>query len=120
MTIVPWKCGQLLVWEATCTDTFAVSYRQQATTGRGEIAAAAEDLKVGKYAHLSPAFTFTPVAIETMGVLGPRTAAFLRDLRRRIRQETGEAKSKFFLLQRLAVAVQRGNAASILGSYKSC
>ena len=26
VSIVPWKCGQLMVWDATCPDTFAPSY----------------------------------------------------------------------------------------------
>ena len=38
MTIVPWSCGQLLVWDATCPDTLAMSYRGQATTAAGKVA----------------------------------------------------------------------------------
>ena len=26
-TVVPWKCGRVLVWDATCTDTLAPSHR---------------------------------------------------------------------------------------------
>ena len=74
----------MLVWDATCPDTFAASYRHQATRGAGEVAAAAEGLKAEKYAHLSPAYHFTPVAIETTDVFGPQTATFLRELGRRI------------------------------------
>ena len=117
MIIVPWKCSQLLIWDATCPDTFAASYRHHATRGAGKVAAVAEGLKAEKYAYLPPAYHFTPVAIETTGIFGPCTAAFLRELGRRIHQETGEARSTAFLLQRLSVAVQRGNAASVLGSY---
>ena len=116
MTLVPWKCGQLLVWDATCPDTFAPSYRRQATSAAGKIAAAAEELKAGKYAHLDQVYLFNPVAIETSGALGPHTAAFLKDLGRRIHQETGEARSSSYLLQRLSVAVQRGNAAAVMGT----
>ena len=75
-----------------------------------------EILKAEKYAHLSRAYLFTPVANETTGVFGLHTAAFLRELGRRIHQETGEARSLVFLLQQLSVAVQRGNAASLFGS----
>ena len=32
MTLVPWTSGRPLVWDATCSDTFAVSYRSQATS----------------------------------------------------------------------------------------
>ena len=41
--------------------------------------------------------------------------AFLKDLGRRVAQTT-EERSTTFLLQRLSVAVQRGNAASVLGT----
>ena len=84
-------------------------------------------MKVGKYAQLDQAYFFNPVAMETTGTLGPRTAAFLKELGRRIHQETGKARSSAFLLQHLSVAVQRGNAAAVMGTcgphlrlYPSC
>ena len=40
---------------------------------------------------------------------------FLRDLGRRIALESGEPRSTDYLLQRLSVAVQRGNEASVRG-----
>ncbi len=70
ITVVPWKSGQLLVWDATCPDTFAQSYSSSATREAGAVAALAEE-KEDKYANLSSAHTFTPVAIETYGVFGP-------------------------------------------------
>ena len=39
----------------------------------------------------------------------------VREVGRRIALETGEPRSTDFLLQRLSVAVQRGNCASVLG-----
>ena len=35
---------------------------------------------MAKYVNLTPEHLFAPIAVETMGVLGPRTKAFLRDL----------------------------------------
>ena len=55
-------------------------------------------------------------AIETSGACGSLTLEFLRDLGNRLRQATGEESSFAYLLQRLSVAVQRGNAASVLGT----
>ena len=37
-----WTSGRPLVWDATCSDTFAESYRSQATSGAGCVAALAE------------------------------------------------------------------------------
>ena len=58
------------------------------------------------------------MAIETTGVFGPRTADFLKELGHQLRQVSGEDNSFAYLTQRLSVAVQRGNAASMLGIIK--
>ena len=82
------------------------------------MAALAEERKKNIYAHLDPSHSFTPVAVETSGVVGPQSLAFLKDLGRRMRQVTGEERSLSYLriLQRVSVAVQRCNAASVLGT----
>ena len=53
---------------------------------------------------------------ETMGAVGPKSMALLRDVGCRIAEETGEVCARDFLFQRLSVAVQRGNCASVLGT----
>ena len=65
---------------------------------------------------MDPSHTFQPLAVETLGAFGPNTATFLKDLGRRIRQTSGEEKSFPYLVQRLAVAIQRGNTASVMGT----
>ena len=42
VTLAPWSSGCLLVWDATCPDTFAISYRAQATSESGRVAESAE------------------------------------------------------------------------------
>ena len=116
ITVVPWKDGKLLVWDATYPDTFAPSYAALATSEAGAVAAQAEVRKCDKYCHLLSSHTFEPVAIETSGAIGPRTRVFLKELGHRLRQVTGEVKCFTYLLQRLSVAIQRGNAASVLGT----
>ncbi len=49
VTIVPWKCGRHLVWDATCPSTYAPSYSNHATVAAGEVASQAEDRKCVKY-----------------------------------------------------------------------
>ena len=83
------------------------------------MAAAAERRKRTKYSNLPPTHLFVPVAIETTGVPGPETASFLKELSGRLRQVSGDEDSHHHLLQHLSVAVQRGNAASVLGSAGS-
>ena len=114
--MVPWRCGKLLVWDATSPDTFAPSYCLSATSEAGAVAAGAETRKRAKYFCLEPIYTFIPVAIESSGVFGPQTLEFLKELGNRLSRVTGEEKSYTYLLQRLSVAVQRGNSASVLGT----
>ena len=71
VTLAPWKSGRLLVWDATCPDTFAPSYRLHATQEAGRVAAAAEERKEDKYGYLPSTHWFSPLAIETMGAMGP-------------------------------------------------
>jgi len=79
------------------------------------MAALAENRKNGKYGCLDSTYTFNPIAIESSGACGPLTMGFLSDLGNRLKLTTGENSLKY-LLQRLSVAVQRGNAASVLGT----
>ena len=116
ITVVPWERGKLLVWDATCSDTFAPSYSSNAASEVGAVAAMAEERKKAKYEHLDASHSFVPVAVETAGVFGPLTRAFLKDLGRRIALVTGEEKSYSYLVQRVSVAIQRGNAASVVGT----
>ena len=116
ITMLPWKCGQLLVWDATCPDTFAPSYSTIAAQQVGAVAQQAEDKKTQKYKHLSSHLFFTPVAIETSGVYGQKTTDFIKELGHRLRQVSGEANSFQYLAQRLSVAIQRGNSASVMGT----
>ena len=101
------------MWDATCPDTFAPSYTGQATTAVGEVAAQAEQRKCTKYSALPVTHIFVPVTIKTAGVIGPQSLCFLKELGRRVRQQTGDCNATSSLLQHLSMAIQRGNSASI-------
>ena len=47
VTLVPWKCGKLLVWDATCVDTYAPSY--SISQEAGAVADQAEKRKSNEY-----------------------------------------------------------------------
>jgi len=74
----------------------------------------AESLKVMKYRSLSALYSFVPVAVESLGSLGEETSDFFCNLGHWITSVTTESRSFQFLMQRLCVAVQRGNAACVL------
>jgi len=76
----------------------------------------AEQLRIDKYAALSKEFQFIPIAIETLGPVGEEATRFLQELGRRIVAVTRDSRSMSFLWQSLSVAVQKGNAACVLGT----
>ena len=59
---------------------------------------------------------FVPVTVETLGALGEGADQLFHELGRRITLITGEHRSTEFLFQKLSIAMQRGNAASVLGT----
>ena len=119
--MVPWKSGNLLVWDATCSDTYAPSHLAQSTMTGGAVTSQAEDLKKAKYSYLEnhSGMCFTRITIEMSEAFGPLSMVFLRELGRRLSATTGDTKRYSYLIQRLSVVVQRGNAASILGTLIS-
>ena len=96
-----------------------ISYRNRASVGAGLVAALAEERKSEKFAHLSSHYHFVPFAIESLGAMGPSATALIKDLSFRGSRETGENRFGSFLVQRLSIAIQRGNASSVLGTIPS-
>ena len=105
-----------MVWDATCADTLAPAHISLAVRESGAVAADAELRKKQKYLLLDSTHHFVPVAVETLGPIGQEARVFLREVARRITTSTQEPLALQYLLQRVAVAVQRGNTASVLGS----
>ena len=63
-------------------------------------------------------YRFEPVAIETSGVFGSSTRNIVTEIGKRISEKTGEKRESLWLKQRLNIAVQRGNALSIISLAK--
>ena len=110
--LVPWKHGKTFLWDATCPDTYAPSYRSLATHAAGEVSKKAEAEKEEKYSNLLHSHDFTPVTVETSGVFGQKTMSFIRELGKRHWTQSGDQKATSYFIQRLSMAVQKGNAAS--------
>ena len=108
--------GRCLVWDFTCLDTLAASHLNRAVVSSGSVANDAEDRKTAKYLTLAPLYTFMPIAVESLGALGDCATDFFQNLGQRISVDTGEPWSSQFLFQRLSVAIQRGNAACVVGT----
>ena len=116
MTLIPWNKGKSLVWDATCVDTLAPSHVSSSSRGAGAAAASAEARKRSKYSTLDSCYRFAPFAVETLGPWGPEARKLYGELSARLVQVSGDRNAGSYLGQRLSLAIQRGNAASILGT----
>ena len=119
MSLFPWKEGKNVVGDFTCSCTLAWSHVNATAKEPGKSAQQAEKKKQAKYDYLMPGFIFIPVAVETFGSWGQINLKFIKDLGTRIADRTGEKRSTAFLFQSISMAVQRGNAASVLGTLPS-
>ena len=119
LTLFPFSEGKSLVWDATCVNTFAPSHLPATAAVAGAAARDAEERKVRKYAGLAGQFEVQPVAFETSGACGPATSRFIRQLGCRLVGMTGDARESSWLRQRFALAVVRGNAASVLHTIEA-
>ena len=108
-----------MVWDATTPDTLAASHLQSTRSTAGAAAAHAAALKLQKYSALIATHIVVPIAVETLGAWNAEGLDFIRELGRRTALITSDSRETAFLLQRISVAVQRGNAASCLGSLPS-
>ena len=102
------------MWDFTCVDTLAASNIPLAVQGGEKLATNAEERKRRKYESLQDSHVFYPFAMETMGAWGLDAKDLVKTIGRRIREKTGEPRSILFLKQRLSLAVQRGNATSVI------
>lgn len=114
LTLIPWRQGRAILWDSTVRNTLASSYLHSSSKISGSIAEEAEIYKHNHYIELKNNYNFTPVAFETLGPMGPDTRAFLTCLGNLIQNETGDNRSLNFLLQKISISIQRGNAACIL------
>ena len=119
LTLFPYQGGKSLIWDFTCCDTVAPSNLSLSVEGAGKAAEKAEARKWDHYSELSESYHFVPIAAETFGAWAPSSLKFLKDLGHKIRMISGQQNSSHFLLQSLEIEIQRGNAASVMGTLDS-
>ncbi|CAH2239646.1 jg20582 [Pararge aegeria aegeria] len=87
----------------------------------GAVAAtSAEQAKRRKYENLDSSFIFVPFEVETLGPWGPEARALFKELSKSVIESTGDPRAGSYLGQRISLAIQRGNAGSILGTVPRC
>ena len=67
--------------------------------------------KCQKYADTTSAYTFLPIAMETLDLMNDSAYHFFEDLGRKISDVSGNSQEGSFIFQRQSVTIQRSNAA---------
>ena len=71
---------------------------------------------MNKYAQLQDSYIVVPICVETLGSWGPNSIKFIAELGNKIKAETKEPSPTCYPMQAISVAIQRGNAPSVLGT----
>jgi hypothetical protein len=116
MTLIPWNQGRSLLWDFTCPDTLAPSHLASTCISAGAAALKAERRKEAKYNELSASYIFQPIAIETLGAWSHNSMQFIKKLGSKLIEHSGEKRATSYLLQAISMAIQRGNAISIMAT----
>jgi hypothetical protein len=118
-TLVPWIKAQPLVCDVTIVDTLADSYVLKTSEVSGFAAEMACKRKHSKYSSIiSSNSVFKGLVFETLGPWCKEAIDFMNVVGNRLIAESGDSKSKKFLFERISLAIQRGNAASIRGLFQ--
>ncbi|XP_063630769.1 cytochrome P450 4C1-like [Cydia splendana] len=107
MTLIPWRLGRTLVWDATCVDTLAPSHLQATSVKAGAAATTAEQNKRRKYAVLSEGYIFAPFGVETLGPWGPSAKSLFKEISQRLIDTSGDRRAGSYLGQRISLAIQK-------------
>jgi len=91
--------------------TLTDSYITTAARGHGEVAKLAAARKCQKYADIPSAYTFLPIAMETLGSMNDSACHLFEYLGHKISEVSGDSPEGSFIFQRLSITIQCYNAA---------
>ena len=107
VTLAPWSKGKRLVWDDTSKVAGAATER-------------ACKHKHDHYTKIKASnFLVAGLAFETLGPRCKETKQFFDKLGNMLIEESGDIRAKHFLYNRISLAIQQGNATSILGTRPS-
>jgi hypothetical protein len=101
-----------------CRNKLADSYVLKSCEVSGFAAEMACKRKHSKYSSIiSSNYVFKGLAFETLGPWCKEAIDFINVIGNGLIAESGDSKSKKFLFERISLAIQRRNAASIWGTF---
>jgi len=101
MTLIPWKRGSCLVWDATCVDTLAASYINISKVKAGRAAERAALKKHNLYKAIKEKnYILVPFAVETLGPWCEEAKKFTDELGRLLVASSAEQRAKEFFLKK--------------------
>ncbi|KAJ4430182.1 hypothetical protein ANN_22392 [Periplaneta americana] len=80
-------------------------------------AASAVTIKRNKYLDLLDRYNFVVFAVESMGPWCSEAKLLTSDIGKYLSALNGDSRSTAFLRQRISIAIQRGNAISVMGTF---
>ena len=117
LTLIPWRSGRTLIWDATVTDTVAASYLPATSVMAGAAAELAATRKEAKYGPLLATHVFVPLALETLGPINRTGLAFISELGQNLTRISGDPRETSHLFQRLSIVIQRFNAVAYRSTF---
>lgn len=119
VTLIPWHAGKMLVWDATVAHALAPSYIQKSSKKGGAVAEQAATKKRNDHRSIiDQNYIFVPFACKTLGPWCNEAHTFVHQLMKMVTMSTGELKSKQYFTQRISIAIQRANAACVMGTFE--
>ena len=116
LTLVPWRRGRSLIWDFSCCTTISTSALRSSARKAGSAAEEGAKAKVRKYEELSTRYEFVPLVVESHGSVCSKASQFFTELGKQLEIQTGEPRASEFFRQSISIAIQKGNALSILGT----
>ncbi len=116
ITYTAWEKGRALVWDATCVDSLAISNMTGGTKHPGMASQKAAVRKHAKYSKIKQNYHLVAFAVETFGPWSKEAVDLINKIGSNLIRVTGEPKSKRYLIERISLAIQHGNAMSVISS----
>jgi len=79
----------------------------------------ANSAESAKYSSLIPLFYFSPLCVETLGAQRSYADSLVRWIGSQVMEQPGDNRATQFLIQKVTIDVQCGNAASVMASIPS-